>query len=204
MHGPPCRNLGQRHQSKFTRKKNLSRRTHAAPCRRPRQNMSPYATRSPMYAATLRYSMSSSQTSSLKPTGRGPGNRQTTINAYIGGSASTARSSHARRPAYHRAALRFTLALAPLDLGLCLGRPTAACKQTAYVAALMASSSCPDAVLSNVRRLRTARFWEMKMALRLGRDGPGHVRYARRPECPPPFAISAGPCWPIQSLSSRN
>ena len=31
-----------------------------------------------------------------------------------------------QRPAYHRAALRFTLALASLDLGLCLGRPFAA------------------------------------------------------------------------------
>lgn len=41
----------------------------------------------------------------------------------------TASCSHAKtpadRPAQHRAALRFTLALASLDVGLCLGRPSA-------------------------------------------------------------------------------
>jgi len=46
----------------------------------------------------------------------------------------------ADRPAQHRAALRFTLALASLDLGLCLGRPSA---QTAAAGSLCQRQHLP-------------------------------------------------------------
>ncbi len=97
-----------------------------------------------------------------------------TTDAYAGGAphgSFLARSA----PAFHRAALRFTLALASLDLGLCLGRPIDADDQTAQttpavaisfgsstrtcrpdasgiVAAPMACTLCPDAEADQSRR----------------------------------------------------
>ena len=59
-----------------------------------------------------------------------PADAGPTTDAYAGGAphgSFLARSA----PAYHWAALRFTLALASLDLGLRLGRPIDACNQAA-------------------------------------------------------------------------